>query len=105
MIALKTAKYINLETKNALNLIALGNTSSVRDIKVGGEWKYKKVGEEWKYKFPPQVSLTDQTLIKIRNSGLEKALEFVTSHDVVDMNVFKEADGGMTIKFIYRKSK
>lgn len=96
MIALKTAKYINLETKNALNLIALGNTSSVRDIKVGGEWKYK---------FPPQVSLTDKTLIEIRNSGLEKALEFVTSHDVVDMNVFKEADGGMTIKFIYRKSK
>lgn len=96
MIALKTAKYINLETENALNLIALGNTSSVRDI---------KVGEEWKYKFPPQVSLTDQTLIKIRNPGLEKALEFVTSHDVVDVNLFKEADGRMTIKFIYRKSK
>lgn len=96
MIIRKTTKCINLETENALNLIALGNTSSVRDI---------KVGEEWKYKFPPQVSLTDQTLIKICNSGLEKALEFVASHDVVDMNCLKEADGGMTIKFIYRKSK
>ncbi|MDD7006941.1 MAG: hypothetical protein SPI42_06615 [Lactobacillus johnsonii] len=53
----------------------------------------------------PRVGLTDQTLIKIRNFGLEKALEFVASHDVVDMNCLKEADGGMTIKFIYRKSK
>lgn len=93
---IKTTKCINFETENALNLITLGNTSSIRDIKVGGEWKYK---------FTPQVSLTDQTLIEIRNSGLEEALEFVTSHDVVDMNLFKKADGGMTIKFIYRKSK
>ena len=96
MISLKTTKYINLETENALNLITLGNTSSIRDIKVGGEWKYK---------FTPQVSLSDQTLIKNRDSGLEEALEFVTRHDVVDMNSFKEADGGMTIEFIYRKSK
>lgn len=71
-------------------------STSVRDIKVGGEWKYK---------FTPQVSLTDQTLIEIRNSGLEEALEFVASHDVVDMNWLKEADSGMTIKFIYRKSE
>ena len=66
---------------------------------------YGHVGGEWKYKFTPQVSLTDQTLIEIRNSGLEEALEFVTRHDVVDMNSFKEVDGGMTIEFIYRKSK
>lgn len=66
---------------------------------------YGHVGGQWKYKFTPQVSLTDQTLIEIRNSGLEEALEFVTRHDVVDMNSFKEVDGGMTIKFIYRKSK
>ena len=96
MISLKTTKCINFETENALNLITLGNTSSIRDIKVGGEWKYK---------FTPQVSLSDQTLIKNCDSGLEEALEFVTSHDVVDMNLFKKADGGMTIKFIYRKSK
>ena len=70
--------------------------TSIRDVKVGVEWKYG---------FTPQVSLSDQTLIKNRDSGLEEALEFVTRHDVVDMNSFKEADGGMTIEFIYRKSK
>ena len=60
MISLKTTKCINFETENALNLITLGNTSSIRDIKVGGEWKYK---------FTPQVSLSDQTLIKTAIRG------------------------------------
>lgn len=63
MISLKTTKCINLETENALNLITLGNTSSIRDVKVGVEWKYG---------FTPQVSLSDQTLIKNRDSGLEE---------------------------------
>ncbi len=96
MISLKTTKCINFETEKCIKPNYFSNTSSIRDIKVGGEWKYK---------FTPQVSLSDQTLIKNRDSGLEEALEFVTRHDVVDMNSFKEVDGGMTIEFIYRKSK